>query len=288
VDTTVELDGRTWMVRQSGEPEGRPVVYFHGTPSSRYEPAFADAAAAELGVRLVCFDRPGYGGSSAAPFGLASVAAATALIADRLELDRFATIGQSGGGPFALACAAVLGDRVTRVGVTAGAIPFQLVPGALARIDDDDTAALALLPDRAAAAARLASGFEGFREALQGPDGPILAAFRARHSRRDNEIVEWPGVTASLLRSMRESMVAGTSGGGWDNVAWIGPWDVDLDEVRRPVDLWYGGDDGRHPPGDAEWLADHLPDATLHLLPGEGHLLVIEHVREILETLTAD
>src|SRR5690242_19524967 len=103
------------MVRQSGEPEGRSVVYFHGTPSSRYEPAFADAAAAELGVRLVCFDRPGYGGSSAAPFGLASVAAATALIADRLELDLFATLGQSGGGPFALACAAVLGDRVTRV-----------------------------------------------------------------------------------------------------------------------------------------------------------------------------
>jgi pimeloyl-ACP methyl ester carboxylesterase len=288
VDSTLLLDGRSWMVRQSGDLDGRAVVYFHGTPSSRLEPAYADAAAAELGVRLVCFDRPGYGGSTAAGFGLASVAASTGAIADRLRVDRFATLGQSGGGPFALACAAVLGDGVTRVAVTSGAIPFQRVPGALDRLDEEDAAALALLPDRTAAAAGLASGFEPFREQLRGPDGPILAAFRARHSPRDNEILEWPGVAAGLLRSLRESMVAGPSGGGWDNVAWIGEWDIDLSDVRQPVDLWYGGDDGRHPPGDAEWLAEHLPDATLHLVPESGHLLVIEHISEILTTLTAD
>ena len=289
MDSALELDGRTWMVRQSGDLDGRPVVYFHGTPSSRLEPAFADAAAAELGVRLVCFDRPGYGGSTAARFGLASVAASTGAIADRLGLDRFATLGQSGGGPFALACAAALGDRVTRVGVTSGAIPFQRVPGALERLDDADTAATALLPESPdAAAAGFAHGFAGLREGLQGRDAPVLAALRNRSSGRDNEILEWPGVAPGLLRSLRESMVAGPSGGGWDNVAWIGEWDVDLADVRRPVDLWYGGEDGRHPPGDAEWLADHLPDATLHLAPEEGHLLVIEHVEEILTTLTTD
>ena len=97
METTLELDGRTWVVRESGDPDGRPVVYFHGTPSSRFEAAFADSTASDWGVRVVCFDRPGYGGSTAAPFGLASIAASTGVIADRLGLDRFATLGQSGG-----------------------------------------------------------------------------------------------------------------------------------------------------------------------------------------------
>ena len=95
-------------------------------------------------------------------------------------------------------------------------------------------------------------------------------------------------VSALQVTALRASMAAGTSGGGWDNVAWVGPWDIDLADVRRPVDLWYGGEDHHHPPGAAQWLADHLPDATLHLSPGDGHLGVIEHVDEILRALTAD
>jgi pimeloyl-ACP methyl ester carboxylesterase len=155
-------------------------------------------------------------------------------------------------------------------------------------LDEVDTAALALLPDRAAAAERFASGFEPFRAGLQGPDATTLQAFRARHSRRDNEILDRPGVSTMQVTALRASMASGTSGGGWDNVAWVGPWDIDLADVRRPVDLWYGGDDHHHPPGAAQWLVDHLPYATLHLAPGDGHLGVIEHLDEILRTLTAD
>ena len=128
-ESRVELGGRTWAIRETGDPSGRPLVYFHGTPSCRLEAAFADATCAELGVRLISFDRPGYGASTAQPFGLVSLANATAAVADRLGIGRFTTLGQSGGGPFSLACATVLGDRVVRAGVTAGAVPFQLVPG---------------------------------------------------------------------------------------------------------------------------------------------------------------
>jgi pimeloyl-ACP methyl ester carboxylesterase len=190
---------------------------------------------------------------------LVSVANATAAVADHLGIGRFTTLGQSGGGPFSLACAAVLGDRVARAGVTAGAVPFQLVPGALERLDENDLAALALLPDR-----------------------------RARCTPHEREVLDRPGAAAALVSSLRASMVAGTEGGGWDNVAWVGPWEIDLAEVRRPVHLWYSAGDRHHPPGAASWLADHLPDATLHLRDDDSHLGVMEHTREILGTLLED
>jgi len=287
-ESRVELGGRTWAIRAAGDPSGRPLVYFHGTPSCRLEPAFADAVCGERGVRLVSFDRPGYGESTPQPFGLASVATATAAIADRLGLGRFATLGQSGGGPFSLACAAILGDRVIRAGVTAGAVPFQLMPSATSRLDDDDRSAVALLPDREAAAAAFARAFEPLRVALQGRDADILAGMRARGSARDRRLLDRPETAALLVASRRAAMVSGTSGGGWDNVAWVGPWDIDLADVRRPVHLWYGDDDPIAAEGAGHWLAAHLPDATLHTWAGDGHLGVIEHVDEVLDTLLAE
>src|SRR6478735_12800814 len=100
----VQVGDHTLMVREGGDLDGKPLVYFHGTPSCRLEPAFADDLAVELGIRLVSFDRPGYGESPPVPFSLASIARDTGLVADALDIDRFATNGQSGGGPFSLAC----------------------------------------------------------------------------------------------------------------------------------------------------------------------------------------
>jgi pimeloyl-ACP methyl ester carboxylesterase len=263
-------------------------VYFHGTPSCRLEPAFADVACSDLGVRLVSFDRPGYGESTPQPFGLVSIANATAAVADHLAIGRFATLGQSGGGPFSLACAAILGDRVTRAGVAAGAVPFTMVPGALDLLDENDRAALDRLPDREAAAAAFAAGFEPFRAMLRGTDEQIEAGLRARRIPRDHEALDRSGAAVALVAALRASMLHGTTGGGWDNVAWVADWEIDLADVRRPVHLWYGGADRHLPPGAGPWLAEHLPNSTLHLREGEGHLLVMEHVREIVETLVAE
>ncbi len=287
METRIDVDGSTWAVRQAGDPDGQPLVYFHGTPSCRLEPAFADADCSELGIRLISFDRPGYGESTPQPFGLASVAGATATIADRLGLDRFATLGQSGGGPFSLACAALLGDRVTRCGVAAGAVPFQLAPGAMDLLDENDLAAVGLLPDQEAAAAGFARGFEGFRGALLGTDAEIGAGFRTMFGPHDREVIDRTGAP-EMVTALRASLANGTSGAGWDNLAWIGPWDIDLADVHRPVYLWYGGADRHVPPGAGPWLAGHLPDATLRLREDDGHLGALEHTREILETLLRD
>jgi pimeloyl-ACP methyl ester carboxylesterase len=124
-----------------GDPEGSVVMYFHRTPGSRLDLCFGEQLAAERGVRLISFDRPDYGGSTPAPFGLASIAADAPAVADELGVARFATLGMSGGGPAALAAAAVPGGRVIRAGIASGAGPFQLVPGALDELDEADRAA---------------------------------------------------------------------------------------------------------------------------------------------------
>jgi pimeloyl-ACP methyl ester carboxylesterase len=287
-DGPYDVGGRTLQVRQSGHPEGRAVVYFHGTPSSRLETASADDLCAELEIRMVCFDRPGYGASPAAPFSLSSVARDTAVLADSLGIERFATVGQSGGGPFSLACAAVLGDRITRAGVTAGAGPFDLIPELSEALDDNDRKAVSLLPDAEAAAAQFALGFEPLRGLFAGPPEQIVGGFRSMLSPHDGDLLGRPELADCLVGAMQESLRKGTTGAGWDNVAWVGPWDIDLDAIRSPVHLWYGADDPMCPPVAGTWLDEHLPTATLVLRPGEGHMGVMEHAREILQTLVSD
>jgi pimeloyl-ACP methyl ester carboxylesterase len=287
-DDLLEIDGATWAVRQPGVPDGRPLVYFHGTPSCRLEPAFADDACTDLGVRIVSFDRPGYGRSSPASFSLSSIASVTGLIADRLTLDGFAVTGQSGGGPFALACGAVLGDRVTRVGVTAGPAPFDRMPELTALLDENDTAALGLLPDVHAAAAKFGEGFEPFRAMGHMSPAEIVGGFRQLCSPRDNVILDDPRMARVLADGMAAALVQGTSGPGWDNAAWVGPWDIDLDDVRQEVHLWYGGEDRFGIPAIGPWLEEHLPEASLHFRAGDGHLGVIEHRYEVVRTLAGD
>ena len=285
----IEIDrgDRVLRVRDAGDRDGPVVMYFHGTPGSRMDLSFGEDDVAEQGVRLVTFDRPGYGGSTAAPFGLASIAADAHAIADGLGVARFATLGMSGGGPGALATATVPGGRVSRVGVASGAGPFQLVPGALDNLDDNDRAAVASLSaDPAAAAAGFAAGFAPLAE-LVAPGGPgPAAAFANLLSPRDSELMRDPRLASALAATMREGLRPGTSGGGWDNVSWLGPWDVDLGAIRCPVLLWYGTDDRFAPPGHGRWLAENLPDARLVMREGEGHFGIMEHLGEMLAALT--
>jgi pimeloyl-ACP methyl ester carboxylesterase len=288
-ETDLDVGDHRLRLRDAGDPYGSPVLYFHSTPGSRLDMAFADDAAAELGVRIVSFDRPGCGHSTAAHFGLASIARDAAAIADALSIDRFATLGQSGGGPFALAAAGVLGTRVTRVGVASGPGPFDLVPGALGALDDNDRTARALLPDDPVAAAQgFARGFEPlastFREASP---TQIAAGFEAMLSTHDRLLMRDHRLASGFGQTMKESLRQGSSCAGWDNVAWVGPWEVDPTTISCPVLLWYGDDDKLCPPAHGVWLRDNLPNAELMLRSGEGHLGFVEHTAEMLTALTA-
>ena len=288
----IEIDrgGRTLRVRDAGDPGGATVIYFHGTPSSRLNLCFGEHFAAERGVRLVSFDRPGYGGSTPAPFGLASIAADAHAIADALGIAGFATLGSSGGGPGALAAAAVPGSRVTRVGMASGIGPVQLVPGAMDRIDDTDRAAASLLPgDPAAAASAFAAQFEPLAALLRVHGGAgMVTTFGYLNllSVRDIELLHDPRFAATVDETARATFRQGTSGAGWDKVSWIGEWDIDLSAITSPVLLWYGSDDRLVPPSHGLWLSQNVPRARLVVRDGEGHFGILEHLGEMLAALT--
>ncbi len=283
------IEDLTVQVRMAGDPEGFPVVYFHGTPGSRLDLAHADDVAAAAGVRLISFDRPGYGGSSPAPFGLARVAHCALGLVDQLGVESFATLGLSGGGPFALATGAIGGPRVRRIGIASGAGPFQEVPGAIEMLSEIDTRALALLPDNPAQAAQIfASGFAPLRVATRRGDDAARSGFAPFLSMRDRELFADPSVSGTLIASIREGLRQGAAGGGWDNVAWIGVWDIDIAAIVQSVLLWYGDEDRMSPPAHAYWLEEHLPQARLVLRRGEGHLGIYEHLEEMLVALVGE
>lgn len=251
-------DGRrldTWV---GGDPSGTAVVYFHGTPAGRLQAALGDGAARRRGVRLVAFSRPGYGGSSDAPTTLVSVARDTALVADRLGLERFACLGASGGGPFALAAAAVLPDRVTAVGVVAGIGPVLEIergmaghPAIRAALAGDLDRAV-LLEDRALTT-------------------PALVHDEPDHRRHRLGTFVSPEILEPWAPGGRPGVPV-YRGVSRDSLAFAVGWDVDLAAVRAPVWLWYGDRDRMVTLDHGRWLHEHLPTSRLVVREGVGHL----------------
>ncbi|WP_182523648.1 alpha/beta fold hydrolase [Nocardioides dongkuii] len=287
VELDVSVGARSVMVRDTGEPDGAPVVHFHGTPGSRLEVDFGAETARRMGVRLITFDRPGYGRSDPAPSSLELVARDVEVIADTLGVGQFAASGWSGGGPYALATAAVLADRVTQVGVSGGLAPVQQMPGARETLEDNDLRALAYLPDQPA---RAAEQFFVGNEDLLAAMMSVLDDEQAPWvdwlwGLSDPEVVADPAARQALFVSFREALRQGPMAIAWDNVAFVGPWGVDLDDVGCPVHLWYGDRDQMVAASHGQWLAQQLPDAQLVVFPGEGHLLPLRHWDEMLGTL---
>lgn len=269
-------------MREAGDPVGEPVIHFHGTPGCRLELAFADDIVEAADIHLIVFDRPGYGGSTQVPFSLRSVAKMAVEVADRFGVDQFRTTGWSGGGPFALATAALAGVRVQAVGVISGAGPFQLIPGVLDELSDEDKAAEKLLPGNQQAASE---GFgEGFDLQPALKDGTSLyEAFEPLLSESDRQV--WAVHSEHILADIREAMTQGVWGCGWDNVSWIGTWDFDPTKLECPVLLWYGTEDRMAPPSHAQWFETNLPNARLTMYHEEGHLLPFVHLAQMLTEL---
>ena len=287
VETELAVGSRVLRIRDTGEVHAPPIVYFHGTPGSRLDLAFGEELVSRQGVRIISFDRPGYGGSTESAFGLSSVARDALSIADSLGLGAFTTLGLSGGGPFALAAAAVGGDRITGVGVASGAGPFEFVPNALDELSDIDKEAYSHLPaNPETAALGFASGFEELAQMLRnGDDDAVIAEFAPALSERDRVLMSDEVVGSKVIGSMREGLAKSVLGGGWDNVAWIGHWDFEISKVRCPVLLWYGEQDLMAPPAHGQWLKDNLFNATLTIMPSEGHFGLVDHFSEVLHEL---
>ncbi|ADB35939.1 alpha/beta hydrolase fold protein [Kribbella flavida DSM 17836] len=262
-------DGRQVGYCLYGEPGGVPVIFHSGSPSTRWKRPDVVRATEQSGVRLLVADRPGYGDSTRQPGRtVADVVGDVRLLADAQGWDRFAVAGGSGGGPHALACAALLPDRVTRCAVS-GSIAPPLVDGPAPGEDEPDprrnlTSWLAargehrLRPEIEAAARQIMALVDaGGPEFPPDPEAPEVVAPPARDS------------AASMAR-LRATFVDSHDGWVDDNLAFARDWGFALDAIDGPVSLWFGSKDLRSR-RQADHLAAAIPGATRHEYAG-GHV----------------
>lgn len=276
-------DGRSLACLALGTPGGSPVMYFHGYPGSRLEGRLAADAARRLGLRLIAPDRPGFGASTFQPGRtLGAWAADVAELADRLGLERFAVVGASGGGPYALACAARIPERLNGVALVAALGPLARsgLTGDMVMLN---RLALALAA-RAPALARFAVQLVA-RWVRRDPER-WLARMLAGAPAADRAVLTDAAYRALFAASTAQALCQGGRGAAWELTLLARPWDFGLAEVSLPVRIWQGLADNIVPAAMARHLAAALPHSECHYLPDEGHLsLIVRHLDAVLADL---
>lgn len=281
-DQTIRLrNGRQLGYAEWGEPGGAPLFFFHGWPGSRIEGRLGHEAAKERGVRLIAIDRPGMGLSHFQqrrtlvdwPDDVVQVAAA-------LDVDRFAVLGISGGGPYAAVCAWKLSNRLTGAGIVSSLAPLG-VPGAVAGMSRRN---------------RLVFQLVGHLTVL---GRGLMAAMRVSVDRRpdrilergvaaavDKELLHRPGVRTILAESLSEAFRSGSRGPAWEMGLYARPWGFPLGDIRTPVHLSHGEQDANAPVIMGRYLATSIPECRASFYAGEGHLHFLNRLPEILEALS--
>jgi pimeloyl-ACP methyl ester carboxylesterase len=286
VTTYVEAaDGRRLAVNWSGETSGEPVFFLHGTPGSRLSLPREDLLK-ELGVWLISFDRPGYGRSDRLEARtVADVAPDVKAIANWLGLERFAVLGRSGGGPHALACAALLPDLVTRAAALVSLAPMK-VPGldwfggmAESNVISYTMAArheLTLLRKRLAKSADEIAANPGSHLKVLSPEMPEA----------DRRVISDAEVRQRLEHSFAEALRNSVDGWIDDVLAFCSPWDFDLSGIEVPVMLWHGNRDVFSPVAHTQWLGKRIRDAYVEIQPDHAHFGALGAVKDALSWLS--
>lgn len=262
-----------------GVQGGRPILFCHGFPGSRLQAHYLTVSALESGAEILAPDRPGIGGSTGYWFdAVAEWAKDAESFVDALGIGEFAVIGVSGGGPYALAVAARLAERVR--GVVLVASPCELGRDVLARMRLFEATVLRI----GRAAPRLVRF--AIRRNFGGKSRGRLGMLQSRLDVVDQEVIASPNVSASLAANRAEAVAGGTGALERESVLYTRPWGFDLADVTCRVDAYYGVRDQLTPPFMGERLVAQLANAELHLVPGHGHFTLLPTItREILEVL---
>jgi pimeloyl-ACP methyl ester carboxylesterase len=281
-------DGRTLEVLVAGPEDGMPLVSHHGTPTGVVRDPKLEGPAAERGLRTIAYSRPGYGESTPRADGAATATVAddvadVVAILDHLGLDRFLTIGWSGGGPRSLACAALLPERCLGAVCGVGLAPLHEYDGDV----------------------RDGMGEENVEEFTAAMTGEAaLTAWLEKHSPKvfsvtADQVAEALGSLAppvdraALGGDVAERAAAGFRHAGhqgivgWlhDDLAMVRPWGFSVGDITVPVSVWQGTEDKMVPLAHAQWLASHVPGARVHLEEGEGHISLRAQMPRILDDL---
>jgi pimeloyl-ACP methyl ester carboxylesterase len=278
-------DGRRLAYAEYGDPEGKPLLYCHGFPASRFEAALLDPAACKARVRIVAVDRPGCGLSDFQPdrrFG--DWPRDVIELADALGIERFAIVGVSGGGPYALACARKIPQRLTAVGVVCGLGP---VHESWALRDMLWSRRMVFSLARRTPWLLRLSYAAVLEPLLRRRPTAILSMIARTPVLPDRRVLERPETRRVLLASIQESVRGGSQGILHELSLYTREWDFRPEEIALTVDLWHGEADPIVPVVHARTLAKQLPRVRPVILPGEGHFsLPIIHLERILPALT--
>jgi pimeloyl-ACP methyl ester carboxylesterase len=277
-------DGRDLAWVEVGPEDGTPVLAFHGTPGSRLQLSFDAAAPRESGVRLIVPDRPGYGLSTYhRKRRLIDWADDVAQLATHLDLDHFAVVGLSGGGPHALVCGALLPDRVRAVGVVAGVGP------ALDRGSEADMMPVNQVLTRLARRAGWSAIplFSAMTVAGRRWPGQLVERMTQQLPAADAEVLRRPDVRAAFVDDLVRAPRTAGKAAAQDFALFTRDWGFRLEDITVPVHFWQGDADRNVPPAHAERQAAAVPGAVLHRCPGEGHFLGVPRLPEILSTVTS-
>ncbi len=264
-------DGTRISYLDAGASGGSTAILLQGTPGSRMEAdGPLDAAARELGLRLVAPDRPGCGGSSFLPYRVVEYPRLLARFADAIGLQDFAVVGTSGGGGYACATACLLGDRVRQLTLVGSTVSADF-PDARSTWNKGDRTAY-LLARRAPWLFRSLVGGMA-RKLRRDPGGwrgllPDLSA-------ADESALAGEDAQALMHRLLAEALRQGPKGVAHDYGLEASPWGLDLAAIRSPADIWQGEDDTIVKPLASQMLADAIPGARLHLVKAQGHFSLI-------------
>ncbi len=280
---TIRLaDDRLLGYAQYGDPEGKPVFYFHGFPGSRLEAKLSATAAARRGVRIIALDRPGFGLSDFKhgrrigdwPNDVTEAA-------DALGIDRFAVLGVSGGGPYAAACALMIPQRLTAAAIVSGVGPIN-APAATHGMSRQNRLLFGLAR-RLPWLARLPMSWIG-RQARRNPER-LLDTMSGELPESDKAVLARPEVKAALQDDIAEAFRRGSRGPAWELVLYGRPWGFRLEDISMEVYLWQGELDTLVPPSMGRYQARAIPNCRARFYPREGHLLVVDRIEEIQAAL---
>ncbi len=281
-------DGRVLEVLLAGPEDGFPLVCHHGTPTGAVPDEAMESAAAGNGLRTISYSRPGYGASTPRPDGAATAtvaddAADVTTILDHLGIDRFVTIGWSGGGPRSLACAALLAPRCLGAVCGVGLVPVSEYDGDVrAGMGEENVAEFTAAMDGEAA---LTAWLEEHSGTLFDSTADDVADALGSLAPPVDRAALNGAVAARTAAGFRHAGAQGIVGWLHDDLAMVRPWGFAVGDITTPVAIWQGTEDTMVPYAHAEWLAAHVPGARVHLEPGEGHISLREQMPRILADL---
>lgn len=276
-------DGRQLAYTEHGDLNGYPVFFLHGNPGSRYMRHPDESIAAQLGLRIITPDRPGFGFSDFQPERrLLDYPQDIAELADSLNIDSFALFGVSAGGPYVLACAYALANRIGRVAIISGAAPLNR-DGALQGVNPAYKAVfLASLQLPYATLRPLVDAH--VKLAKRKPQKALLQRMHLA-SAADRYVLEALNINEEIDAYYHEATRFGSRGIAWEAKVIASEWCIELGAIQPVIALWYWEDDNIVPPQMGHYLDTHLPRTIPHFLPGGGHYAIFQHWHEILTEL---